>query len=244
VIDLLNGVTVHARQGERSHYLPIVSSLTKSSKPIDIVKAFMDIYPFKTLYIADLNAIQDLENTGTSHIKVVKEINNIFPDLKLWVDAGINTYTKAKTWKKSQSQLILGSESFLSTEEYLALTSKLNMPFTLSLDFSSQGYLGPKVLIQNTKYWPEDIIIMTLEKVGANAGIDISTIQHMMIKTTKHSFYAAGGIRDVNDLLHLKQLKVKGALLASALHSQQISTNELQALDAEIKPEQAQALAQ
>jgi uncharacterized protein related to proFAR isomerase len=44
--------------------------------------------------------------------------------------------------------------------------------------------------------------------------------------------YAAGGVRGLGDLMLLKKLGVKGALIASALHLQQITTDELKSLSA------------
>jgi phosphoribosylformimino-5-aminoimidazole carboxamide ribotide isomerase len=210
--------------------LPITSLLTKSSKPIDIVKAFMDFYPFKTLYIADLNAIQQVENTSNNHLNIISQIKHTFPDLKLWIDAGVNTSSKAKTWTTFHAQLVLGSESFQTLDQYQSVVQQLSCPFTLSLDFLPQGYTGPKDLLQHTEYWPKDIIVMTLAKVGANIGADLQALKQVMAKTKQHHFYAAGGIRNIKDLLHLKQLGINGALLATSLHHQQITANELQML--------------
>jgi phosphoribosylformimino-5-aminoimidazole carboxamide ribotide isomerase len=227
----MNGIIVHAKKGERSHYQPICSSLTKSSKPLDIVKAFMAIYPFKILYIADLNAIQEIENAGDCHINTIHRIKDEFPDLTLWVDAGINNEEKAKAWSACNAQAVLGSESFQTIEQYQTIVHQLKQPFILSLDFSPQGYLGPNALMQDTNHWPKDIIVMTLAKVGTNTGVDLLTLQRTFTKKNNHAIYAAGGVRDLNDLLQLKKLGLQGALLASALHHQQISTVDLQMLN-------------
>lgn len=227
MIDLLNGVIVHAKKGERSCYLPISSSLTESIQAIDIVKAFMDVYPFKTLYIADLNAIQASENTGAKHIKIIEEIKVAFPNVELWVDAGITTIEDAKKWAGLPLRHILGSESFSTLAQYQSLVSILSKPFALSLDFLPQGYEGPNALMQSAQHWPADIIVMSLVKVGANSGIDAQTIKTIMAKAKHHAIYAAGGVRNSDDLNQLKQLGVKGCLLASALHNKQISTKDL-----------------
>ena len=230
VIDLMNGVVVHAKKGERSHYRPITSSLTKSNKPLDIVKAFMDIYPFNILYIADLNAIQEIENIGNNHVSIINHIKNTFPELTLWIDAGINTESKAKTWSNHAVQAVLGSESFQTVEQYQSIVQQVTRPSILSLDFLPQGYFGPEALIQDSQFWPEETIVMTLANVGTNAGVDLPTIKNILVKANHHEIYAAGGVRDLDELYQLKQLGVKGALLASALHHQQISTNDLQML--------------
>jgi len=58
VLDLMNGEVVHAKHGNRHEYLPIKSVLTYSSEPLAVVQALLALYPFKQLYIADINAIQ------------------------------------------------------------------------------------------------------------------------------------------------------------------------------------------
>ena len=62
VIDLMAGHVVHARFGNRQHYQPIQSLLCNSSKPVDIIQALLELYPFKTIYIADIDAIQGPDN--------------------------------------------------------------------------------------------------------------------------------------------------------------------------------------
>lgn len=227
MIDLLNGVVVHAKKGIRSEYHPIQSALTNSSHPVDIVKAFQSLHPFNTLYIADLNAIQGLENTGECHHQILETIHQLFPDLTIWLDAGINSAAKAEKWPPDYIQIVLGSESFSSIVQYQSLSSTLMRPFTLSLDFSPQGYLGPEALLQDSQHWPAEIIAMTLSQVGANTGVDMQIIQSILSKAGKQSVYAAGGIRDINDLLPLKQQAVKGALIASAFHNKQLISKDL-----------------
>lgn len=190
----------------------------------------MDIYPFKTLYIADLNAIQTIKNIGIEHHIVIDTIQHAFPNLNIWLDAGINTKAKAQMWDKKNVKLILGSESFSSAEQYTSLTQQLQKPYTLSLDFLPQGYAGPHLLLEKQTTWPKEIIIMTLTKVGSNAGADVETIKKIMAQTSQHHFYVAGGVRNLSDLKQLQSLSVTGALVASALHNKQISTKELQAL--------------
>ncbi len=232
MIDLLNGVVVHAKQGARAQYRAIQSSLTSSSHPADIVKSFMALYPFKTLYIADLNAIQKLANIGQCHQQILEEIHQLFPHLTLWIDAGINHKVEAKKWQKSYMQLVLGSESFTSLLQYQTLIAELNNPYVLSLDFLPKGYAGPIELLQESQHWPSEVIAMTLAKVGANIGFDNMAIDSIVNKAKHHQIYAAGGIRDLKDLTQLKHLSVHGALIASALHNLQLSSQDLASLDA------------
>lgn len=223
MIDLLNGIVVHARRGARAQYQAIQSSLTNSYHPIDIVKSFMALYPFKTLYIADLNAIQQLPNNHQCHQQIIEEIHQLFPDLTIWIDAGINQQKEVEKWQKSYTRLVLGSECFISLTQYQTLVATLNNPYILSLDFLPQGYIGPQELLRNTQYWPNEVIVMTLAQVGANTGADWLTLGKITSKTQQHHIYGAGGIRDINDLTQLKRLNIHGVLIASALHNRQLS---------------------
>ncbi len=224
VIDLLNGTAVHAKRGQRTGYQPVISSLTASSVPLDIVKAFMDIYPFKTLYIADLNRIQKLNTAYDRHHKIIEEIANAFPELKLWVDAGINAIKEAKMWGTNQTLPILASESFTDIKTYNDIKAYLNTQYTLSLDFFPDGYHGPQTLLRDHAYWPKNVIAMTLSKVGANEGPAIDAIQSIVKRAYQHNIYAAGGVRNVNDLQLLKNIGARGVLISTALHNKTLTT--------------------
>jgi phosphoribosylformimino-5-aminoimidazole carboxamide ribotide isomerase len=58
VLDLLNGVVVHAVAGQRAEYQPIVSTLVSSTDPVAVAEALLDASQSRVLYVADLNAIQ------------------------------------------------------------------------------------------------------------------------------------------------------------------------------------------
>ena len=58
VIDLLHGQVVRARSGDRASYRPLELPLSRTSDPIDVVRGRWSVYPFPTLYVADLDAIQ------------------------------------------------------------------------------------------------------------------------------------------------------------------------------------------
>lgn len=221
VIDLLDGHVVHARQGARGTYLPIQSKLSHSSEPLAIVESLLTIYPFKTIYIADLNAIQ---NQG-SHMEVITKIVHRYPSIEIWLDAGINNTAQLAKWPHERLKMVLGSESFVTIQDYLILKHQLKH-FILSLDFFTQGFAGPPELLENPSYWPSTVIAMTLEHVGSNLGIAQATLEQVSMLKPRQ-LYAAGGVRNAQDLEKLRTMGVDGALVASALHSGQISRTDL-----------------
>lgn len=228
VIDLLNGIVVHAKKGDRKHYQPIQSQLADSSKPLDIVDALLGYYPFQQLYIADLDAIQ---KTGINNSDVIKTIARHYPQLELWIDAGISSIQESDIWHGQYFNLILGSENFSALENFLAVKNYLDNNFILSLDYLPDGYHGPAELLENTDYWPQNVLLMSLTHVGANQGVDTNLLHRFKFFAQQYKLYAAGGVRNTSDLNTIKQMGYHGALLASALHAKQITAQELAAVN-------------
>ncbi len=223
VIDLKDGVVVHAQQGCREHYQPINSHLCQSSDIYQVINAFLGIYDFDTFYIADLNAITH----HGDHDSLINEVLAFFPEKIFWIDKGYQRYKK-QSKINGQCVPVLGSECY--KDETIAEFNDFNNNFILSLDYSLSGELGAKSLFVNSDWWPDTIIIMTLARVGSNQGADLDKLTAFCKQYPKKNFVAAGGIRNAGDLKALKQIGIKQALIASALHSGAIGYEELQKL--------------
>ena len=214
---------MHAKRGERQHYQPIQSLLTSASNPLDIVAALLAVYPFQQLYIADLNAIQQLHD-NFYHIRAISQQ---FPQLKLWIDAGVN---KKLEQFMLHSNVILGSENFSDIESYLSLKKSLPDNFVLSLDFMPNGFHGPAELLSNVEYWPQEVIVMSLANVGASLGVNEKMLNEIIPFACDKNVYAAGGVRGLEDLTMLKNIGAHGALIATALHQKQLTFAQLEML--------------
>lgn len=226
VIDLLDNQVVHAKRGQREHYQAIQSSLCNSSAPIDIIAALLELYPFTTLYIADLNAIQKRGN----HMQMIARIQQKFPNLSIWLDAGITNISDLSIWKNINTHWVIGTESLISIHDYTQLKQTLHSKFTLSLDFNKDGYKGPIELLRQTSLWPQQVIAMTLTLVGSGEGADMKRLTSIIKQAPSIKLYAAGGIRNILDLNALSANHVHGALVASALHHGQITRQSLETL--------------
>ena len=229
VIDLLQGQVVRAERGERSRYRPIVSRLCDSCEPLAITRALLGLYPFATLYIADLDAIQGRGD----HADIVEQLRRTFPQLTVWLDAGIRTPEAWPFPHDPNIRCVIGSENLLDAAEYTQLAEQLavNTPL-LSLDFNADGLIGPPALLQRPGLWPNDLICMTLAKVGSYDGPDMDRLSAFRTASPHTRLYAAGGIRSETDLEHLRNAGISGALVASALHDGRISKTDLTRLKA------------
>jgi len=223
VIDLLHGQVVHAKLGDRKHYLPIQSGLCAGSDPITMVEALLQLYPFTRLYIADLDAIQAV---GGHHM-VVADISTRYPQLEIWLDAGFKSNEAIQGWQGCRIRPVLGTESLSDLSHYQQLAQSCRQRHVLSLDFKAKQYQGPRELIESCEHWPPDVICMTLSQVGSQAGPDIAQLAKLKTLSNTHAIYAAGGIRNKEDLQQLTQNGIHGALVASALHAGTIGHAEL-----------------
>lgn len=226
VIDLMGGAVVHARAGERDSYRPLQRSvLTTSAVPADVIRAFLDLHPFRTLYIADLDAIRKQGD----HKFLIRDLKQMFPDLRFWVDAGfMGACTCRRFLEADLGDPVLGSES--GTDLELLTTLHEEPRLVLSLDFMGEQLLGMPALLDRVELWPERVIVMTLARVGVGAGPDRARLRRIRAMASDKRIYAAGGVRGLDDLLVLQELGCAGVLVASALHDGRLGRRELASL--------------
>ncbi len=218
VIDLMGGAVVRARMGRRDQYRPIVTPLAPSSDPVDVTRGLLAVYPFATLYVADIDAI---EGRGGNR-QVVRRLQDEFPGLALWVDSGIADLDGAVAWLAAGlGHLVIGSES--QSDVGLVRRLAADTRVALSLDFDDQSFRGPADLLVEPGAWPRQIIVMTLARVGSNGGPDLARLSQIRERAAGRQIYAAGGVRDLDDLATLRRAGIAGALVASSLHDGRLS---------------------
>jgi len=215
VIDLMHGQVVHARLGLRQHYLPIQSTLCKFSTPSAIVEALLELYPFKRLYIADLDAIKGLGH----HLDTIMQIQAHYPDLEIWLDAGISNIEALSTWQSLNLTHVIGSENITTASDFIAIVEYLGGKFVLSLDFNQNGFIGCPEIESQINYWPDKVIVMDLNQVGSEQGPATQRLEIIKHQAGNKQVFAAGGIRNNADLEQLSTLSISGALVATALHN-------------------------
>jgi phosphoribosylformimino-5-aminoimidazole carboxamide ribotide isomerase len=213
VIDIRNGAVVRAVAGRRSEYRPLRSPLASTSAPLDVAGGLMSLHPFSKLYIADLDAIEG----RSANFEAINGISAAFAQARLWVDAGLKSLTDAKPFHSMANvDVVIGSESF--TDLRALRTRAPDSRIVLSLDFSETGFLGDAEILRDASMWSEEIIVMTLARVGADQGPDHAWFNEILSRAEGKNVYAAGGVRGLEDLLALRQAGAAGALVATALH--------------------------
>ncbi len=220
VIDLKGGQVVHAAGGDRSGYQPVhrTSSLCDSSEIYHVVARFLKLYPFQTFYIADLDAIGGNGN----HDHGINNLLSQYPNQEFWLDNGSSYQALTTTTRPSNYKPVIGTES-----QRLPVSLK-NADLILSLDFKHNQALGHPGWLESPDLWPETIVVMTLDLVGSNKGPDFEKLSKLCTDYRDKRFVAAGGVRDINDLIRLKTIGIAAVLLASALHNGSIDADALE----------------
>jgi phosphoribosylformimino-5-aminoimidazole carboxamide ribotide isomerase len=225
VIDLKGGQVVHACGGLRDEYRPIATPLSPSSAPLDVAAGLLHLFPFRRLYVADLDAI---ERRG-DHAATLAALAATHPGLELWVDNGADDSSAAQQWLiTNQGCLVVGSES--QQTGALARSLRCDARAVLSLDFRDNAFQGPPEILREPDLWPQRVIVMTLARVGGGQGPDLETLRAITAIAGDRSVYTAGGVRNGADLRAAAEAGAAGALVATALHSGAVRRDDLQTI--------------
>jgi phosphoribosylformimino-5-aminoimidazole carboxamide ribotide isomerase len=226
VIDLMGGLVVHARAGERDRYRPLSGSrLVASAEPLSVVEALLALHSFPALYLADLDAIRGRGD----HLALLRGLGERHPELSLWVDAGIGTERRLHELLAIPGvRPVLGTESQSDVRLLEQGRSLAPDRILLSLDWRGEEALDPAGLGEHPDLWPEDVIVMTLGRVGTGSGPDLARLEEVRdVAGSTRRVWAAGGVRGLEDLLLLRERGIAGALVATALHDGRLDRTAL-----------------
>jgi phosphoribosylformimino-5-aminoimidazole carboxamide ribotide isomerase len=225
VIDLSRGQAVHAVAGDRASYQPVKSVLAPSADPLDLARAYRDKLGLREIYLADLDSIAGREPQWEVYRALLRE------DLTLMVDAGVRDRHLAlglKEW--GVRSVVAGLETLEGPERIPELVEALGQrSFVLGLDLRNGSPLG------DSKVWGSRdaaaiaraafakgvtrFLVLDLARVGTGAGPPLEAARAVEKPLRAVDLLVGGGIRSVDDLRALALAGVRGALLASALHS-------------------------
>jgi phosphoribosylformimino-5-aminoimidazole carboxamide ribotide isomerase len=222
VIDLQAGQVVRAVRGDRQNYRPIVSALCAGSEPVIVACALLAHTGSNTLYIADLDALQG----RPAQVATLRALLQALPAMELWLDAGFAEAASATALREAfgsdaaRVRPVFASESLRSRAELLACVA--DGQAALSLDRRDGQRLDVAGCWDAPEVWPTRVIVMTLERVGADAGPDLATIADVRRKAPQAMVIGAGGIRHADDLEAAAAAGADAWLVASALHDRRL----------------------
>jgi phosphoribosylformimino-5-aminoimidazole carboxamide ribotide isomerase len=202
-MDLKKNVVVHGTSGQRESYKPLDWGCSPTAEPVGFVRAISPKY----VYIADLDRI---EKSG-SHDRIIAECAR---QVSLcYADRGCH----------SPDDLLCGYHiiNIVGTETGGDDLSHYGGGF-LSLDMKNgrvipSGRKPVDVLRQANGWKFEGCIILNIQAVGTEAGLDREMLETMRAAYYRKLFYG-GGVAAIADLHMLRDAGFDGAIIATALH--------------------------
>jgi phosphoribosylformimino-5-aminoimidazole carboxamide ribotide isomerase len=214
VLDLKGGHVVRARAGDRANYRRISTPLASGSDPQLVLAGLLGLAAFPTIYLADLDAIG---RTG-SHRRQITHLRDA-ANLAVWVDGGFASARDARWATEDGIVPVFGSETLAGIDDVKEIVETLGPDgFVLSLDYRAGRLMGLAEIERRREFWPNRVILMTLDRVGMNEGPATSELEALAVAARPRKIFAAGGVRSEKDLDELANAGVAGALVASALH--------------------------
>ena len=207
VMDILDGKVVRALGGEREKYYSIgkFSKIVDEDDPIKV----LEVVKPRLLYVADLNRIMG-KGTNTRIIEMLaSRVKHLIADCG---------FKKAEELEGLNFTPVLGTETFDVTQ-----LENIDIPVFVSVDIKrgrlldSSGKFKFKNLIEFLNSFDLlGIIVLTLDKVGTRS-LDLNTIEKA-VELSENPVFAGGGVGSVDDLIKLKEIGCRGALIATAVH--------------------------
>jgi phosphoribosyl isomerase A len=236
VLDLMRGHAVRAIRGERLAYQPLRTALCPHSDPVDVACRLLAAaarWPAEPaaapiLYIADLDALMG----GLAQVDVLTRVLDALPRLHLWLDAGYPDLAAAQTLRARlppaaarRVRWVFASESLrdtLALQQACARVPDQAPGALLSLDRRGDERLDRAGCWQHPEWWPDELIVMTLDRVGAGAGPDLAALREVHRLAPQARLVGAGGVRGAADLAAAQAAGAQAWLVASALHDLQL----------------------
>lgn len=232
VLDVLEGKVVHAVAGRRSDYLPIRSRITSSVRPADVASDLRRLFPFREVYIADLDAI---EGTG-ENIRDVFAVRDL--GYSVYLDCGVQGAGDIDANLKRVERLVIGTETLQSIRE-LESACRLHPWVVVSLDFKGDELLArdrslmgmsPARLVEAVcQAGASELIYLDLRRVGTGSGVMSSRLQ-AILDASEVPVLVGGGVRDSGDVKALEEAGAAGVLVATAIHSGALTRQEIERL--------------
>lgn len=234
VIDILDSQVVRGVAGQRDQYHPVESRIADSAEPLAIANGFRDTFGLSTLYVADLDAIQNAE----PNVETYQELTN--DGFELLIDAGLrNVFDAEAMLMAGAAKVIAGLETWPLLASLEMMLQKIGSDRVIfSLDLKSgrpirkfDDMIGDdpvEIGCAAIESGIRELIVLDLAAVGVGSGpATLEICQSMRDFAPKLKLITGGGIRSSDDLSTLRSAAIDGVLVASALHDGSIGPDDL-----------------
>ena len=236
VIDIRNGVAVRAVAGDCQKYCPLVTRLTDSTEPAEILRALQAEFSCNTCYVADLDGIERGQINRCTLAEMIRM------GVSLMADAGVKTPDDVRQLTDiGVDRVIVSSESLVRIDllhEYPQAAGTLDIVFSIDLkrgqllaaDAAWQGRSPMELVREVIGMGVRELIVLDLAAVGTSGGIPTLDV----CRTIKQNWpevrlISGGGVHSSDCLKAASATGIDGLLIASALHDGRLTLADLDA---------------
>jgi phosphoribosylformimino-5-aminoimidazole carboxamide ribotide isomerase len=242
VLDVKDGLAVHAVAGQRSHYRPVRSLLHPSADPLALARAYRDILGLRELYLADLGAIA----SGKQDQALYSELTGL--GLEVWIDAGVRSENDLPALVENpRITIVLGLETIrgaAALEAILRLAGADRVVFSLDLFAGVPRVSAGAAWIsaepdelsrQLVDLGVRRLLLLDLSRVGTGSGTGTEALQsRLRARHQDLEISVGGGISGLEEIRALRDQGAAAILVGSALHDGRIGRRELDQIRDEI----------
>lgn len=219
VLDIMNGIAVSGKSGQRKTYMPLKTVFHPSSDPYKIANALKDAGA-KRIYVADLDAI---ENRSPNHT-IIKKINNKLP---VMLDSGVNDIYKAEKALKIADKVIIATETLKNIDDISDILERWGKHrFIISIDikdnmlFSNHLKMNIGDIVKKMReIIPSEIILLDISRVGTEIGANEPITRKFLDMPS--SLIIGGGVT-IKNIEKFQKLGIDKFLVGTALHADKI----------------------
>lgn len=237
VLDLSNGLAVHAKSGARAHYGPVQGIPGARVTPGDALAIgswFVKKCGLREIYIADLDALRGrpLQRALVSDIAAL--------GAAVWVDAGISSVVAAQAAQSAGAARVVVALETLSSFDALAAVCQAigREKVAFSLDIrrgepfmkAAAPHGGDKaeaLAARAVAAGASSIIVLDLSRVGTRRGVDVALLERVRTAVPDVELIVGGGVRGPSDLAALDKAGCNAALVATALYDGRLQPSDL-----------------
>ena len=234
VIDLKDGVAVHARGGRRDLYAPVHQSagVVVDGDPVALARLYVGMFGLSAIYVADLDAI----SAQALQAETIHSIGQL--GVSVWVDAGVAEPADIRPVLDAGAQtLIVGLETLASFQTLADICAHSARPVAFSLDLrrgtpmnAALATQSPEAIAQRAvEAGAQTIIVLDVARVGGSGGPDVDLLRRIRSTVPEAELFAGGGVRGLDDLRLAGDVGCAGALIATALHEGRLTPADLEA---------------
>lgn len=234
VLDLMIGQIVLATGGQRDHYQPVVSKLTRSSQPLEVANAIQQQTGCDLLYLADIDSFAGAEPNWNVYNGLLNQGFGLWVDAN-WLHKDRFAMIGEKIKQPERLQVIVSTETMQSVEQFQILQQLIaaGVKPIFSLDkqdatvITQPGELSqtsPLELIQHAVgQGVGELIVLDLAGVGTQRGLTEDNGLRVLFQEIRDELpdvqlTSGGGVRTADDAAEFIAAGCQHVLVASAIH--------------------------